>query len=119
MIIILKANGKVSIYVDHTKLNKHVKHDLHILTTVDHLLAQLGEAKVMNKGDVNSGYWQIPLSSESHALMTFISPFRRYHFGISSASEVYMSQVLEDEVGAICMQEDVLIYSKDQHEYDA
>lgn len=48
--------------------------------------------------------------------MTFISPFRRYHFGISSASEVYMS---EDEVGAICMQEDVLIYSKDQHEYDA
>lgn len=40
---------------DHTKLNKHVKHDLHILTTVDHLLAQLGEAKVMNKLDVNSG----------------------------------------------------------------
>lgn len=63
MIIVLKANRKVRIYVDHTKLNKHVKQDLHVLTTVDHLLAQLGEAEVMNKLDVNSGYWQIPLSS--------------------------------------------------------
>lgn len=54
--------------------------------------------------------------------MTLIIPFRRYHFGISSTSEIYqrcMLQVLEDEFGVISMQEDVLIYSKDQHEHDA
>lgn len=29
-----------------------------------------------------------------------------------------MSQLLEDEVGVICMQDDVLIYGKDQQEHD-
>lgn len=30
--------------------------------------------------DANSGFWQIPLSTESRHLTTFINPFGRYRF---------------------------------------
>ena len=127
IVVVPKPNGKVRICVDLTKLNKSVQRELHMLPTVDHLLAQLGETKVMSKLDANSGYWQIPLAQESRTLTTFITPFGRYHFnrlpfGISSASEIYqkrMQEILGDLTGVICMQDDVLVYGKDQQEHDS
>ena len=127
IVVVPKANGKVRICVDLTKLNKSVQRELHMLPTVDHLLAQLGDTKVMSKLDANSGYWQIPLAPESRTLTTFITPFGRYQFnrlpfGISSASEIYqkrMQEILDDLTGVICMQDDVLVYGRNQHEHDA
>jgi len=73
MVVIPKANGKVRIRVDLTKLNESVCRERHILPDVEQTLAQLAGAKVFTKA--NSGLWQIPLSPESAKLTTFITPF--------------------------------------------
>ena len=88
----LKPNGKVRICVDLTKLNENIFRENHPLPCVDHTLGQLAGAEVFSKVDANSGFWQIPLASESRPLTTFITPFGRFcfnrlPFGVSSAPE--------------------------------
>ena len=89
MVVVPKANQKVRICVDLTHLNKNVQRESHILSSVDHTLAQLAEAHYFTKLE-NSGVWQVPLSKESACLTTFTTPygrfcFNRLPFGISSA----------------------------------
>ena len=121
-----KANGKVRICVDLTKLNANVCRERHILPSVKKTLAQLGDAKVFTKLDANSGFWQIKLANESALLTTFITPFGRYcfrrlPFGISSAPEVFqrkMSEILSGLEGVLCLIDDVLVIGKDLGEHN-
>ena len=92
MVVVPKANGKVHICVDLTKLNESILREYHPLPSVDHTLAQLAGATTFSKLDGNSGFWQIGLSTESAKLTTFITPFGRFCFnrllfGISPAPE--------------------------------
>lgn len=80
MVVVPKPNDRVRICVDLTKLNYYVKRERHILPSVDEVLAQVGDAKVFSKLDVNSGFWQIELDPESAKLTTFITPYGRYMF---------------------------------------
>ena len=81
---------------------------------------------MFSKLDANSGFWKIPLSSESRPLTTFLTPFGRYWFnklpfGISSAPEVFQSRmntVLNGLEGVICLIDDVLIHGNDKNEHD-
>ena len=97
MIVVSKANQKVRICVDLTRLNKNVQRERHILPSDDHTLAQLAEARYFSKLDVNSGFWQVPLSTESACLTIFILPYSRYCFNrllfrIFSAPELFQRQ---------------------------
>ena len=74
MVVVPKANGKVCICVDPTKLNKSILREYHPLPSVDHTLAQLAGATIFSKLDANSGFWQISLSPESAKLTPFIAP---------------------------------------------
>ena len=111
--------------VDLTKLNRFVKRERHLLPSVDHVLAQVGDAKVFSKLDANSGFWQIELAPESSKLTTFITPFGRYMFnrlpfGISSAPEFFqkrMSELLVECEGVIGLIDDVLVYGKTEEEH--
>ena len=126
MVIVPKANGKVRICVDLTRLNNSVCRKRHPLPAVDQTLAQLAGAKVFSKLDANSGFWQIPLSPESIPLTTFITPYGRYcfnrlPFGITSAPEHFqrrMSEVLGDLEGVVGMVDDVLVHGRSQEEHD-
>ena len=94
MVVVPKTNQKVPICVDLTHLNKNVQRERHILTSVDHTLAQLAEARYFTKLDANSGFWQVPLSKESARLTTFVTPYGRFCFNrlpfvISSAPELF------------------------------
>ena len=80
MVVVPKANGKVRICVDLTKLNQSVQREWHILPSVEDTLAQLKDANIFTKLDANSGFWQIPLTKESSSLTTFITPFGHYWF---------------------------------------
>ncbi|UYV62687.1 K02A2.6-like [Cordylochernes scorpioides] len=105
MVLVAKPSGKLRICVDLSILNKN-------------MLAQLKGAKLFTKLDANSGFWQIPLSSESSALTTFITPFGRFRFkrlpfGISSAPEIFqkrMGQILEALEGTLCHMDDIMVY---------
>ena len=80
MVVVPKANRKVRICVDLTKLNESVLRENHPQPCVDYTLAQLAGAKIFSKLDANSGFWQISLSPESRPLTTFITPFGRFWF---------------------------------------
>ena len=126
MVVVPKPNEKVHICVDLTKLNENVCRERHILPSVEHILAQLGDAKVFSKLDANSGFWQIKLSEDSALLTTFITPFGRFcfhrlPFGITSAPEHFqkrMSDILAGLEGVVCMVDDVLVYGRTQEEHD-
>ena len=51
MVVVPKPNNQVRICVDLTKLNRYVKRERHILPSVDHVLAQIGDAKFFSKLD--------------------------------------------------------------------
>ena len=127
MVVVPKANGKVRICVDLTKLNESVLRENHPQPCVDYTLAQLAGAKIFSKLDANSGFWQISISPESRPLTTFITPFGRFWFnrlpfGVASALEHFqkrMSQVLDQCQGVLCKMDDVLVHGPDQTTHDA
>ena len=126
MVVVPKANSRVRICVDLTKLNQSVKREKHPLPAVDQTLAQLAGARVFSKLDANSGFWQIPLAPESKLLTTFITPYGRYCFNrlpfrISSAPEHFqrrMSEALSSMTGTVCMMDDILVHGRTQEEHD-
>ena len=126
MVVVPKKSGEVRICVDLKPLNESVLRETHPLPGVNETLAQLTGATVMSKLDANNGFWLIPLSKDSHELTTFITPFGRYcfnklPFGISSAPEYFqkrMSTILDGLAGALCLMDDILIFGRDQKEYD-
>ena len=126
MVVVPKANSRVRICVDLTKLNESVKRERHPLPAVDQTLAQLAEAKVFSKLDANLGFWQIPLAPESALLTTFITPFGRFHFrrlpfGISSAPEHFqrrMTEALSGLPGTVCLMDDILVHGTTREEHD-
>ena len=87
-----------------------------MLSSVDHILVQMGDAKIVSELDANSGFWQIQLANESAKLTTFITPFGRYQFnklpfGITSAPEYFqkkMGEELRDCKGVVCLMDDIL-----------
>ena len=124
--VIPKANGKTTICVDLTHLNKSVQREIYPFPRVDETLAQLKGAKVVSKQDAMSGFWQIPLSEVSRNLNTFITPFGRFYFnklpfGISSALEHFQKRIcsmLEGLDGVLCLADDVLVFGQNQEEHD-
>ena len=126
IVVLPKKDGQGRICVDYTHLNKNVLRERHMLLAVDEALAKLVNAKVFSKLDAKSGFWQIPLSSQSKELTIFISPrgrfcFNRLPFGISSAPEFFqreMSNIPQDLDGVICHMDDVLIFGSDEQEHD-
>ena len=126
MVVVPKPNSTLRICVDLTKLNQSVCREHHPLPAVEQTLAQLAGAQVFTKLDVNSGFWQIPLSHDSALLTTFLTPFRRYcfhrlPFGITSAPEHFqrrMSMVLDRLEGVVCLLDDILVYGKMHDEHD-
>ena len=125
MVVVQKPNNGVRICLDLTKLNCYVKRERHILPSVNHVLAQIGDAKFFSKLDANSGFWQIELSPDSSKLTTFITPFGRYKFnrlpfGISSAPELFqkkMLEILSECDGVVGLTDDLLIYGKTEEEH--
>ena len=82
-----------------------------MLSTLDEITAKLDGAKVFSVLDAESGFHQIPLSTESRKYTTFITHcglyrFKRLPFGIACASEIFQ-RVVEDILREL---EGVLVY---------
>ena len=91
---VLKPNGKVRITTDFKRLNSAVKRERYMLPCVEEVLQRLNGSKVFSKLDARSGYFQVPLDSESAKLTTFLTLQGRYFYrrlpeGISSAPEFF------------------------------
>ena len=126
LVPILKPNGKVRPCVDFRKLNKAIKRPRFILPTPDEIYQKMAGSKIFTTVDATSGYWQLPLDTESSHLTTFITESGRYRFtrlpfGISLASEIYqreMGKILQGLEGCEVYQDDIVIHGKSMEEHD-
>ena len=126
MVPVPKKNGIVRICVYFTALNRNVCRERYILPTVDESLAKLSEGKVFSKLDANSGFWPVPMGTESRHLTTFITLigrfcFNRLPFGISSVPEHFqrcMSTILDSIPGVFCNMDDILVDGENQTVHD-
>lgn len=126
MVPVVKKNGSVRICVDLKRLNQAVLREKFILPTLDDVLSKLAGAQMFSSLDAASGFWAIPLDSESAKLTTFITPFGRYSFrrlpfGITSAPEIFqrvMFELLKDLDGVTVYMDDILIFGKSKSEHD-
>ena len=126
IVVVPKADGRVRICVDLTRLNQGVRREVYHMPTVEETLGSLTEGSVFSKLDANSGFYQIVLNPESAKLTTFVAPFGRYMFkrlpfGISSAPEYFqrrMDKELSGLEGVKCRIDDIPVMGRDQAEHD-
>ena len=88
--------------VDYREVNPIIVFDSYTMPTNDQAFEQLGGAVVLvfSLFDLNSAYYQIPLSTSRRRVNAFCTPFRLYEFdalptGISVCSQG-LSQVIDE-----------------------
>ena len=126
IVVVPKADGRVRICVDLTRLNNAVCQEVYQMPTVEETLGSLTEGLVFSELDANSGFHQIVLKPENAGLTTFITPFGRYMFkrlpfGISLAPEYFQKRMdieLSGIEGVKCRMDDILVIVRDQAEHD-
>ena len=113
-----KANGKLCLCLDPHDLNKAICQDNHKTPTVEEVAHEFTHSCLFTKLDACHGYWSIVLNQDSNLLMTFNSPFGRYHFlqlpfGLVCSQDIFqkkMSQILEECQGCIRIADDITIH---------
>ena len=113
-----KANGEICLCLDPCDLNEAIYHDHHKMTTVEEVAHEFANSCFFTKLDTCHGYWSIILDQDSSLLMTFNSPFRRYHFlqlpfGLICSEDIFqkkMDQILEECQGCIRIADDITVH---------
>ena len=98
-----------------------------MLPNLDDIAPKLAGMTVFSKLDAAQGFFQLPLSSESSELTTFITPFGRYKYqrvpmGTSLGPEIFQKKITEllqglENVDAIM--DDIIVYGRDMADHDA
>ena len=121
-----KANGKLCLCLDPQDLNEAIWQDHHKRHTVEEVAHEFMHSCYYTKLDAHHGYWSIILNQESSLLMTFNSPFGRYHFlqlpfGLVCSQDIFqkkMDQILEACQGCIGITDNITIHSCTEAEHD-
>ena len=97
-----KESPDIRMCVDLSKLNNYVKREYFPAPPPSEVVADIASssARYFTKFDAKSGYYQIPLHSDSQHLTTFITPLGRFKFlrapfGLSSISDHYNRRMAE------------------------
>lgn len=118
--------NEIRICVDMRSLNKAIIRERHIIPTIDDVLSDLNGCKVFSKIDLNQGYHQIPLHSDSRPLTTFsthvgLFRYKRLNFGLSCAAEIFQKKVSNAIHGIPCVKnisDDIYVGGIDNDTHD-
>ena len=121
-----KANGSLRICLDPKDLNKAIRREHHVTTTLEEILPKLSGAQVFSIVDVKCGYWNVELDEESTYLTTFNSPFGRYRFlrmpfGLKMSQDVFQAkidQTFEGCKGVVGIADDIVVSGKTTEDHD-
>jgi hypothetical protein len=119
--LVSKRDGGFRLMVDYRKVNSKVVFDSYPMLTIDQALDQFGGASVFSVLDLNSAYYQIPLSERSRRVMAFCTPFGLFEFnklpmGISVGCQG-LSRVIDELFGDLkgcyvfSFVDDLVVYS--------
>jgi hypothetical protein len=104
MVTVKKKSGKVRICINPKDLNEVIMRERYPLPTLENVATGLSKARVYSVLDVETGFWQVKLESDSSSLTIFNTPIGRYRctrmaFGIFSALLIWQrhkNEMIED-----------------------
>ena len=122
-----EGKGELCLCLDPHDLNEAICWDHHKTPMVEEVAHDFAHSDFFTKLDTCHGYWSIVLNQESSLLMTFNSPFGRYHFlwlpfGLVCSQNIFqkkMDQILKECQGCIRIADDITIHSCTGVEHDA
>lgn len=122
VILIKKKDGTNRFCVDYRKLNSVTVKDRYPLPRIDEIFDSLGGNSIFTTLDLRSGYWQIPIDSETKQKTCFICKSGTYEFnvlpfGLCNAPSTFqrvMDDVLRPLIGkcVFVYMDDIIVYSK-------
>ena len=97
------------------------------MPTVEEVAHEFTHSCYFTKLNTYHGYWSIVLDQESSLLMTFNSPFGRYHFlqlpfGLICSQDIFqkkMDQILKECQGCIRITDDITVHGHTEVELNA
>ena len=122
-----KANGELCLCLDLCHLKRAVCCNHHKMPTVEEVAHEFENLHYFTKLDACHGYWSIVLGEESSLLMTFNSPFGRYHFqhlpfSLVCSQDIFqkkMDQFLKECPWCIGIADDITVHGHIEAEHDA
>ena len=112
--------------IDPKDLNEALEREPYYSRTIDELISMFAGAKVFTIVDMDRGYWQVVLHSESRKLTCMVFDIWRYQFkrlpmGSKVASDIF--QRMLDSVyiglpGVTGIADDMVIFSRNEEEHD-
>nr|GEV76353.1 putative reverse transcriptase domain-containing protein [Tanacetum cinerariifolium] len=128
VLFVKKKDGLFWMCIDYRELNKLTVKNRYPLPRIDDLFDQLQGSSVYSKIDLRSGYHQLRVREEDILKTTFRTRYGHYEFqvmpfGLTNAPAIFM-----DLMNRVCKPyldkfviifiDDILIYSKDEKEYE-
>ena len=125
--LVPKNGAEFRMVVDYRKVNSKVVFDSYPTPTIDQAFEQFGGAVVFSVFDLNSAYYQIPLSFKSRRVTAFCTPFGLFEFnklpmGISVGCQG-LSRVIDELFADLKGQyvfnflDDLVVYSPSSEEH--
>jgi len=125
--LVPKNSGGSRLVVDYRKVNSKILFDSYPLPTIEQALEQFHGAVIFSVLDLNSAYFQIPLSSRSRRVTAFCTPFGLFEFnklpmGISIGSQGLsrvVDELFADEKNHFVFNylDDLIVYSRSLEEH--
>jgi len=78
--LIPKNAGRFRMVVNYRKVNMKIIFDSYPIPTIEHALEQFNGATIFSVFDLNSAYYQIPLSAKSRCVTALCTPFGLFEF---------------------------------------
>jgi hypothetical protein len=78
--LLTKPDGGYRMVVDYRKVNKKIAFDAYPLPTLEQAFQHFAGAKVFSILDLNSAYYQVPLTKRSRKITAFCTPFGLWEF---------------------------------------
>ncbi|PNF31069.1 hypothetical protein B7P43_G17391, partial [Cryptotermes secundus] len=125
--LVPKPSGGQRMVIDYRLLNKKIVFDAFPMPNVESAFAHFEKATIFSVLDLNSAYYQIPLSAKSRKATAFCTPFGLFEFtklpmGISVGCQV-LSRVVDTLFGDLkCkfvynFMDDLVVYSRSREEH--
>lgn len=120
--MVKKKNGQLRFAVDYRKLNAVTKQFTFPLPRLEDVFDTIGssQAKLFSTLDLASGFWQIPMGSDTKHKSAFVTPsgvyqWKRMPFGLVNApasSQALMTQVFRGLNWKTCLVyvDDILVF---------
>lgn len=127
VLFVQKKDGTLRMCLDFRALNKLTVKRNYPMPNIQDLFDQLEGAKVFSSLDLQSGYYQIPITKEDQEKTAFITPKGQYQFkvlcfGLTNAPASFqatMSKIFKKQLGktVLVYLDDILVFSKTPEEH--